>query len=70
MIDDCNLLLNNESISFDYLIITELSLIEGYKEIGILTEHKIPVTNYELQTSIENIYYAKDDQVFTIINEL
>lgn len=70
MIDDCNLLLNNESISFDYLIITELSLIERYKEIGILTEHKIPVTNYELQTSIENIYYAKDDQVFTIINEL
>ena len=70
LIDDCNLLLNNENISFDYLIITDLSLVEGYKEIGILTENKIPVTNYEHQTSIENIYYTQESRVFNIINEL
>lgn len=68
--DDCTLIYNKERISFDYLIITELSLVSNIKQIGILTEKKIPVINYEKQTSIENIYCCSNLDIDSIIENL
>lgn len=70
LIDDCNLIYENETISFDYLIITNITLVEGHKEIGVLTESKIPVTNYDKQTSVENIYYCNINDIKEVINNL
>ena len=70
LIDDCHILYKEETISFDYLIFTDNSLVLNKKEIGILTENSIPVTNYEKQTSIENIYYCNEDDVNEILNNL
>ena len=70
LIDDCHILYKEETISFDYLIFTDNSLVLNKKEIGILTENFIPVTNYEKQTSIENIYYCNEDDVNEILNNL
>ena len=70
LIDDCHLLYDNTELSFDYLIITDITLIEGHKEVGILTESKIPVTNYDKQTSIENIFYCNEDDINEILINL
>lgn len=70
LVDDCTLVYNNETISFDYLIITNITLIEGHKEVGVLTESKIPVTNYDKQTSVENIYYCNNSDIDEIILNL
>ena len=70
LIDDCHLELCNDLLSFDYLIITDISLIEGLKEAGVLTESKIPVTNFEKQTSIENIYYCTDNDINEVLINL
>lgn len=69
-VDDCHLLSNDVEISFDYLIYTSINLVECQKEIGILTESKIPVTNFEKQTSVENIYYSKEEDILDIIENL
>lgn len=68
--NDCTLIYNKERITFDYLIITDINLISNLKQIGVLTENKIPVTNYEKQTSIENIYYGSNLDIEEIINNL
>lgn len=68
--NDCTLIYNKERITFDYLIITDISLVSNLKQIGVLTENKIPVTNYEKQTSIENIYYGSNLDIEEIINNL
>lgn len=70
LLDDCHLQINEDIITFDYLIITDITLVEGYKEIGILTESKIPVTNYDKQTSVENIYYCKEQDINDILTYL
>lgn len=69
-IDDCHILYKEENISFDYLIYTDITLVTNQKEIGILTENKIPITNYEKQTLIENIYYCTDDLVESVLENL
>ena len=69
-IDDCHILYKEETISFDYLIYTDYSLVSKQKEIGILTENKIPITNYEKQTLIENIFYCSSNEVDEVINNL
>lgn len=63
LIDDCHLMYNNEEISFDYLIYSDIFLVLNQKLIGILTESKIPVTNFYKQTSVENIYFCKEDEI-------
>lgn len=68
--NDCTIIYNKERITFDYLIITDISLVSNLKQIGVLTENKIPVTNYEKQTSIENIYYGSNLDIEEIINNL
>lgn len=70
LLDDCHLLHNEETISFDYLLITDITLAEGYKEVGVLTENKLPITNFEAQTSVENIYYCKDNDIEEILANL
>lgn len=67
LLDDCNLILDDLHISFDYLIYTDISLVENQKEIGILTEHKIPITNYDKQTSVENIYYCDEYMIKDVL---
>lgn len=67
---DCECIINNEIITFDYLIFTDILLVNNIKEIGVLTENKVPVTNYFKQTSIENIYYCKNENINDIINDL
>lgn len=70
LLDDCHLTNGGETLSFDYLIITDISLVEGHKEVGVLTESKIPVTNYDKLTSVENIYYCKVEEVNEVLLNL
>ena len=53
LIDNYSLNSNNIEYTFDYLIITDLSLINN---IQIEIEHKKALTNFYMQTSVDNIF--------------
>mgnify|MGYP003297543329 CR=1 FL=1 len=60
LIDNLKIKVNNDILSFDYLIFDNVNLIINFKETNILHENKIPITNFYNATSIENIFYSKD----------
>ena len=61
LVSDYQLLYNNKKMSFDYLIIEDLSLCSGLDKTGMLLDEGIPVTNYVFATSLDNIYYGDID---------
>ena len=58
MLSDYELKIESETISFDYLIIEDLSLVTNLNKTGILIDEDIPVVNWVGQTSLDNIYYG------------
>lgn len=60
IIDDAHLEVDNHIYSFDYLIFDDPKLIQNFNEINFLVENNLPVTNFFLQTSIENIYFTEN----------
>ena len=57
LIDGYSLKYDNRIYYFDYLIFDDLKLV---KNLNIRLEHKKALTNYYLQTSIENIFAIGD----------
>ena len=57
LIDSNSLEYNNETFYFDYLIFDEMNLVNN---LNIRLEHKKALTNYYLQTSLENIFAIGD----------
>lgn len=60
----------DSEIFFDYLLFDDPLLIINFKNTNILHEMNIPVTNFNFETSIENIFYDSDlNKVINLINE-
>lgn len=53
LIDNYSLQVNDKKYTFDYLIINDLTLIDN---LQIDIEHKKALTNYYMQTSVDNIF--------------
>lgn len=70
LIDDTHLKTNNINYIFDYLIITDISLVSNFKQTNILHEHGLPVTNCFYQTTYENVYYTSDDKIEEVLQNL
>lgn len=61
--DDAHLTIKDDIYTFEYLILTDTSLITNFLNFPILQENDLPITNCLFQTSIENIYYTKDENI-------
>lgn len=61
LLSDYQLLYNNQTLDFDYLIIEDLSLCHDLEATGMLLDEGLPVTNYVCATSLDNIYYGDID---------
>lgn len=68
LINSNELIYNENTISFDYLIFNDISLISNFLETNILHENKTPITNYYKSTSIENIFYS--DNIINILSDI
>lgn len=62
--DDHHLYVDEQKVFFDYLIITDYSLIIKDQLNLIKCEHQVPITNFYHQTVCENIYYCDSDIAF------
>ena len=63
-INDHVILCNNEEVSFDYLLVTNLDLITNSKLVPFIIDHDRLLTNYYYQTNIEHIYFFEYDLSF------
>ena len=58
LMSDYALKSGDTTYDFDYLIIEDLSLCHDLDKTGILLDEGIPVTNFMMATSLDNIYYG------------
>lgn len=61
---------SNTQISFDYLIFDDVSLINNFQKTNILHDDGFPVTNFFLQTSLENIFYCSSKRINEVITNI
>ncbi len=70
LIDDNHLKTKKMIYIFDYLIITDITLVSNFKQTNILHEHGVPVTNCFYQTTYENIYYTSYSKIKEVLQNI